>query len=131
MATSIEGLGLSSSHIKATEVHSTDKSVLRNYSSVNMTPDTVNDSLKSFTEKTNIPIAVSVSTDEAVFGRTTALADIVICVVTAIIVIVIIAILIRNIKNNRKDTYDGGNYNGSYNGGARDNYRDDRYGGYR
>ena len=127
MAENIESLRLNSSHVKATESHSTEKSVLRNYSNVNMTEATVNDALKSFTEKTNIPIAVSVNTDEAVFGRTTAVGDIIFCIVSAVIIIIIIAILIRNVKNNRKDTYDGGNYNGRSN----DNYGNDRYNGYR
>lgn len=126
MAASVERLGLSSSHIKATADHNAESSVLRNYSSVNMTPDTVNASLKNFTDKTDIPIAVAVNLDETVFGRTTAVGDIVICIVSAAIAVFVIVILIRNIKNNRKDTYDGGNYNN-----RNDTYGDDRYNGYR
>ena len=99
------------------------ESHLTNNSALPMTEKTVNDALEYFTEQTGIPIVIVVDEQEAAFGVTPPIKDVIILVVFFGLIILAIILIIRAIKNKKNnnrggqggsDPYD--NYNRNYNG---------------
>ncbi len=110
MELEITDLGLFSSH-KCEEDHSKADSHLTNLSNLQLTQDTVDDALKSFTESTGIPMVVVVEDAEDVFGRTMPVESIFALIFAAVLVGVAIYMIVRAVKNrkNKQDKDGDGN----------------------
>ncbi len=134
MGARIEALGLTSSFRNDKEITNPPTSHLTNRSQISLTEETVNDALKAFTEKTDIPAVIVVDTMENVFGKTIPMGDIVIVIILVALLVYAVYLIIRGIKqgknggnasgnngnnsNNSNGNNGGGNYNrnsGSYN----------------
>lgn len=102
------------------------ESKLYNYTELSITDSIVNSTLAEFTAATEIPIAITVDTEEAVFGRTIPVAGIVLIIILAAVGGYMIYIIIRNVRAKRR--YKGGDNNGPH--GGYGGYNDGGYGGY-
>ena len=139
MGNRIDALGLESSFRTQKESANPPSSHLTNHSSLSLTEETVNDSLKAFTEKTGIPAVIVVDTMENVFGKTIPVGDIITVIVLLAILGVAIYLIVRTLKNRKNDGgngdnnnnnynnynnggYNNGGYNGNYNNGGYNNY---------
>ena len=128
MASRIEALGLESSFRTEKAPAPTAESHLTNHSSLSLTAETVNDSLKAFTEKTGIPVVIVVDTVENVYGKTIPAGDIFVLIILVAILALAIFMIVKAVKNrnnnggNNGNNYNNGNYNnGSYNNGNYNN----------
>ena len=102
MRAEIEHLGLSSSFRgEAAKVEPTD-SKLVNYTSLNISPETVNDALADFTASTGIETVIVVQTDEAVFGRGIPEGDIVILVIMVALAALAVVAIVKNLRDRKK-----------------------------
>lgn len=102
MRAEVEQLGLSSSFRgEAAKVEPTD-SKLVNYTSLNISPETVNDALADFTASTGIETVIVVQTDEAVFGRGIPEGDIVILVIMVALAALAVVAIVKNLRDRKK-----------------------------
>ena len=100
----IDGLNLSSSFRgEAAKVEPTD-SKLVNYTSLNISPETVNDALADFTASTGIETVIVVQTDEAVFGKGIPEGDIVILVIMVALAALAVMAIVKNLRERKKKT---------------------------
>lgn len=137
MGKKIEALDLESSFRTQKASENVPTSHLTNYSSLSLTEETVNDSLRAFTEKTDIPAVIVVDTMENVFGKTIPVGDIFMVIVLLVILGVSIYLIVRAVKNRKNNggnggnNGNGGNYNTNYNSGNyNNNYNRNNNGGY-
>lgn len=133
MGNRIESLGLASSFRTEKENTNPPTSHLTNHSTLNLTEETVNDALKAFTEKTDIPTVIVVDSMENVFGKTIPVFDILIVIVLLVIMGVAIYMIVRALKSRKNNGGNGGNSgNGNNNGngnngGYNTNYNSGNY----
>ena len=128
MAVKISALGLDSSFRTQKVSENPAPSHLTNYSSLSLTEETVNDSLKAFTEKTDIPTVIVVDTMENVFGKTIPVGDIITVIGLLVILGVSIYMIVRAVKNRKNNGGNGGNNgNGSNGGNYNTNYNNGNY----
>ncbi|MBQ7384551.1 MAG: hypothetical protein IJV72_07160 [Clostridia bacterium] len=123
MAASVKSLGLKSSYLYKDGTDSKTESHMTNYSPLTISQETVDNSLKAFTEETDIPMVIVVDTMENVFGKNIPISDIIIVLVlvaAAVALIVVIVKMVRKNKNNGGS--DGGNSQNSGNGGSSNRY---------
>ena len=111
MGNRIDSLGLASSFRIEKENTNPPTSHLTNHSTLNLTEETVNDALKAFTEKTDIPTVIVVDTMENVFGKTIPIGDIFIVIVLLVLMGVAIYMIVKTLKNRKSNG--GNNANGS------------------
>lgn len=118
-----------------TAVVSGIESHLTNNSALPLTKETVNSALEEFTEMTGIPIVIVVDEQEAAFGVTPPIKDVIVLVVFFGLIILAIVLIIRAIRNKRNGGNGGGkggdpydNYNRNYNG-KNSGYSGGNYGG--
>lgn len=116
MAEEIEDLGLTSSFKKVNSHAKSPESHLVNYTDLDLTEETVNDSLSAFTEATGIPVVIVVEDMETVFGKNMPIESIMILIVLAVIAVVAIVMIVRTVKKR----------NGFRQGNPEDDDRDDR-----
>ena len=125
MADKVSALGLDSSFIKTENKTKIPESKLINKTELVIAPEYVNDALRYFTEKTGIPVSITVDTMENVFGKTVLTSDIIFVVLALVLIGVAIFLIIRNIRESRRRKV-GGNTN---RGGRDDNIFDnERFG---
>lgn len=117
MQNEITGLG-QESHFKCQEQHVQVESSLKNYTGLNMTAETVENSLKSFTEKTGISISIVVEDAEEVFGKTMPGRYIVTLLICLVFIGVAIFLIVRGVKNRKNGGNGGSGYNNGYNNGG-------------
>lgn len=117
MGNKIKALNLPSSFRTPKESTNPPTSHITNYSELAIDTETVNASLKGFTEKTDIPVVIVVDTMENVFGKTIPIGDIIIVVALVLLIGFAIFMIIRALKNKKNNN--GGNGN---NGGGNDPY---------
>ena len=129
MGNHIERLGLPSSFRTEKESTNPPTSHLTNRSALALTEETVNDSLKAFTEKTDIPVVIVVDNMENVFGKTIPVGDIIIVIVLVAILGVAIYFIIRIIKDRNKNN-NGGNNNQNNANNNNNNNNNNSGGGY-
>ena len=124
MADKIAAKGYSSSFKDNTAEVMGVESHLTNNSDIPMTEKTVNDALRYFTETTGIPIVIAVDKQEAAFGVTSPVKDVIVLVIFFGLIILAIVLIIRAFKNKKNNGAGGGdggsdpydNYNRNYNG---------------
>ena len=130
MGDHIDSLGLVSSFRTEKENTNPPTSHLTNYSTLKLTEETVNDALKAFTEKTDIPTVIVVDSMENVFGKTLPVFDILIVLVLLVIMGVAIFMIVRALKSRKNNGGNGGNGNNNgngNNGGYNTNYNSGNY----
>lgn len=130
MGDHIDSLGLVSSFRTEKENINPPTSHLTNYSTLKLTEETVNDALKAFTEKTDIPTVIVVDSMENVFGKTLPVFDILIVLVLLVIMGVAIFMIVRALKSRKNNGGNGGNGNNNgngNNGGYNTNYNSGNY----
>ena len=133
MTLQVTSLGLESS-FRTEQSHATvTESHLTNHSALALDHGTVNASLKAFTEATDIPVVIVVDTMENVFGKSIALADVLVVLFMIALIAFIIYFIYKTIRS-RKNGPQGGNnnsgnngYNNGYNNG---NYNNNGYNSY-
>ena len=98
------------------ENHTQVESHLTNKTEIDLTVDTVNTALQSFTDETGIPLVVVVEDAEAVFGKTIPTSTIITVVIAAALIVLAVYLIVRSVRRRRQT---GGNYgnngNDSYN----------------
>ena len=117
MGNRIYALNIESSFRKDKISENPAPSHLTNYSSLSLTEETVNDALKEFTVKTEIPTVIVVDTMENVFGKTIPMRDIATVVILLVILGFAIYLIVRIAKNNKNNKNNGGNKENSGNNG--------------
>lgn len=117
MQNKITALG-NESHFTCTEEHAQVAPVFKNYTSLDMTAETVGTALTNFTNATNISISLVVEDAEEVFGRTMPGEYVITLLICLVFVGVAIYLIVRGVKN-RKNGNGGDGYNNGYdnNGG--------------
>ena len=118
MTDEVTELGLKSSfkspsdHSKMTESH------LTNRSDLSLNEQTVNSSLKSFTQATDIPVVIVVDSMETVFGKTITLGDIITIVILIGFLAFAIWLIVRAVRGRKNNGGQNGSQNGNrgYNG---------------
>lgn len=108
LETSITSLGLTSSYT-CSENHAGITSHLTNRSDLQLTADTVNTALASFTEATDIPIVIVVDEMEDVFGRTISSSAIFSIIFAVALIALAVWFIVRSVRNRKKDDQNGGN----------------------
>ena len=109
MTAKVQALNLESSFRSNIPDSNKPTSHLTNYTSFSLSADTVNAALTAFTEATDIPVVIVVQDMETVFGRTTALSDIVAVIVLLVIAAVAIYFIVRAVRNRKNGDNDGQN----------------------
>jgi len=127
MADEVTALGLDSSFYREYSHDTSPTSHITNYTTLDITADTVNLALEEFTEKTDIPVAIVVDTTENAFGKTLSLADVVTVILMIALIVVAIVLIVRAVRSNKNgpkngsdnDRYggNGGYHNNNYNRG--------------
>ncbi len=115
----VDALGLESS-FNCSEPHTAQSYYLVNHTEIDLTAQTVNSALESFTEKTGIPITVIVEDMDDVFKKSGGFSSLLPVIIVAVIIIVVIVALFK--KNGKKGksssgSPDGGNNDSSSSGG--------------
>lgn len=116
MTDEVTELGLKSSfkspsdHSKMTESH------LTNRSDLSLNEQTVNSSLKSFTEATDIPVVIVVDSMETVFGKTITVGDILTIVILIGFLAFAIWLIVRAVRSRKNNGGQNGTQNGNQNG---------------
>lgn len=105
MENQIVSLGLSDSY-KCEENHIQTSSHLTNKTDLELTAETVNMALESFTEKTGIPVVLVVEDVEDVFGKQMPASTILVVVIAIALLILAVCLLIRAWKKRNQS---GGN----------------------
>ena len=100
---------------------------LTNYTSLNLTHETVNDALQAFTEKTDIPTVIVVDTMENVFGKRIPTEDIITVILLLVILIVAIYSTVRTFKNRKNNGGNGDSSNKDGNNSSRNGGRGWQY----
>lgn len=119
MEQEILSLDLKSSFKTNNDMSNKSPSKLVNYTDLQMTDKTVNDSLNSFTEKTGIPAVIVVDEAETVFGKTMPIANIVLLVAVIALIAFCVYYMIKKIVEKRRvdrDFQGTNNFNGGYGG---------------
>ena len=118
----IEALGLESSLICNSGASNANSSYLINRANIDMTADTVNAALESFTEATGIPVIVVVEDAEEVLPKNF---DWFSVIIAGVLIVIAIVLIVKAFKNRPKKQEDDGSYKGSsqnnYNNGNYDN----------
>ena len=102
MTRKVGNLNLETSFYDEYSHENSPESKLLNYTGLEMTEKTVNDSLAAFTEATDIPVVIVVEDMEDVFGKTMPMEDIIILVVLGALGVVAIVTIVRTVKNRSK-----------------------------
>lgn len=131
MKNKITSLGIESFY-EPPLAHSGVKSQLNNYTDISMSRELVEKELKDFTDKTGIPIAISVDTVEKVYGKGLSGIDIVVLIICVGFIGLGIYLIIKAIKNRRGGNSGGPQQQGpyTYGGGAGTYGSSGNYGGY-
>ena len=109
MADKIALFGFESSFIKTENKTNVPESKLVNKTELVIAPEYVNDALKYFTDKTGIPVAITVDTMENVFGRTILTNDLIFVILAIGLIALAIFLIIKNIIESKKaKANDGG-----------------------
>ena len=103
MGNRVEALNLPSSFRTEKPSENPPTSHLTNKSSLSMTEETVNDALKSFTEKTDIPAVIVVDTMENVFGKTIPIDHIIVLIVLFALAGLAIYLIVRALKKSKEE----------------------------
>ena len=111
----------SDTHFNCKEEHVQVKSTFKNYTSLDMTAETVGTSLESFTEKTGISISLVVEDAEEVFGRTMPAHYVTTLLICLVFVGVAVFLIVRGLKERKGGNGGGNGYNGGYNNGGYNN----------
>lgn len=122
MAKHIDQLNLDSSFKTQKDHSNMVESHLTNYTDLSLTKETVDDSLRSFTEDTGIPAVIVVDTMENVFGKTLPLSDIMTILILIALAVVAIVLIVKTVKKNKKNDPKNENQN-RYNQNPGGNYR--------
>ena len=101
MTYEITSLGLSSSFKRPID-NPSSKAVLRNYTDLGISADTVQPALDEFLSKTDISIAIVVEDAEDVFGRTMPWMEIVLCAVLLLIGVYVIYSTVQSARYRKK-----------------------------
>ena len=117
MTGKVEQLGLSSSFKPGKTSDTSVVSHMTNKTTLSLTQETVDGSLKAFTEATDIPVVIVVDTMENVFGKYLSTETIFILVILGILLIVGIVWLVKSIRNKGKKFDGNPNVGGNGNGG--------------
>lgn len=121
----VKSLGLKSS-FRTQESHAdSPKSHLTNYTSLNISEQTVNAALEDFTRLTDIPAVIVVDYMESVFGKSLHMTDVVIVLVFVAIMGVTVYMIIRSVRDNKNNKDNGDDSNNS-----NKNDKEKRNGGY-
>ena len=116
MGTRIEALNLKSSFRTEKETQNAPTSHLTNRTSMSLTEETVNEALRNFTEKTDIPTVIVVDTMENVFGKKLPVGDIIIVVMLVAVLVIAIVFIVRAYKNGKNNGNNGNNGKNGNNG---------------
>ena len=125
MTDEVTRLGLRSSFRTAEDHSRMTESHVTNYTSLALNEDIIENSLKGFTEATDIPVVIVVDSVDAVFERGFDTSDIIVLVFMAGLVILAIFLIVKGLrarKNGPQGGNPGGNPNGSQNGGQSGGY---------
>lgn len=101
MTDEIVALGLQSS-FKRAPVEPQNKAVLRNYTDLGISADTVQPELDRFLEETGISVALVVEDAEDVFGKTMPWMEIILCVILLIFLLYIVYSAIQSVRYRKK-----------------------------
>lgn len=125
MEDSIISMGLPSSY-KCEEDHSKTDSHLTNRTDLDLTHETVNTALDSFTASTGIPMVIVVDDMEDVFGRSMPTGSIMTVVIALVFMGVAIYLIVKAVRNRKRDGDDDNGNNDRNNGDgsrySRDNW---------
>ena len=129
MGNRIDRLNLRSSFRTELGTENLPTSHVVNYSSLNITEETVNAALEDFTEKTDIPTVIVIDTMENVFGKNIPIRDIIVVIGLVVLMGVAIFFIVRGIKNRNKNDNSNQNNGGNYNNGNNNynNYNNNNY----
>ena len=111
MTENVKQLGLASSFRTEHDMTNKSESRLVNSTELSLTEETVNASLADFTRETGIPIVVAVETEEAVFGKTMPVGNIIMAVVTLAIIVGCIIYIVKKARRKKEVEND---LNGSF-----------------
>ena len=120
MTAHVNNLSLSSSFKNPSEVETRPASKLTNKTELQLTEKTVNDELAKFTAETGIPVAITVDTMEAVFGKTIMTGDLIFVILAIGLIVLAIFLIVKNIREAKREKRDKNN------GGRDDNIFDNR-----
>lgn len=90
-----------------TENHAQVTSHLTNKTKTDLTADTVNTALQSFTDETGIPIVVVVDDAEDVFGKQIPASSLITALISVVLIVLAVYLIVRGVRNRRNDGGDG------------------------
>ncbi len=117
MAAHIARLGLESSFRTQSDRSATPESRLINYTAHPISGQTVETSIDSFTEQTDIPLVIVVEDMEVVFGKTVSSTDWSGLIITLILAAVAIFLIVKAVKELGSKGKGGNNQSGNNSGG--------------
>lgn len=111
---------LGTDHFNCNENHDLAICRFENYSNVDMTVETVDTALKSFTAATGISISIVVEDAEEVFGRTMPGSYVITLLICLVFIGVAVYLIVRGVKNRKNGSGGDGGYNNGngYNNGG-------------
>lgn len=122
MKDEIVGMELDSS-FTCSEDQGEFKSHLTNKTNMQLSADTVDTALQSFTEATGIPIVIVVDEIETVFGRSFSGDTIITLVLAGILIVIAVVLIVKAVKGNKNNRSRNSNNSGSnYSNGSQNNY---------
>jgi uncharacterized membrane protein len=113
----ITALDLDSSYTCSHD-YSTFDSRLVNKTELDVTPDTVNSALTSFTEATGIPVIVVIEDAEEILPKHF---DYFSVIIATVLIVIAIVLIVKAVKSNKSKKNDDGSYQGNNNNGYNNN----------
>lgn len=106
MTEEVEALGLSTPFKNPIEKTNVRQSYINNKSPLSINESTVNAPLAEFTEKTSIPVVITVDTMENVFGKTVMTSDLLFVILSIGLLVLGIFLIIKSIRDAKRAKVD-------------------------